>query len=349
MACAEIRVLQLHLRLPVPEKRRISSWSTEWQDIYMAFLRSVRGNDGRYWMILVDIGDWMLNIQFGAMMPEGCCSAGRGRCHGNSSCAAQPVAWMLLEAKDGQIASRQRLYQHVSHVYHVHLYFYIHMYDMCIYIYITLRVKQDLHLKIQIFTWLTDGRLPHTAREAAPYVVEASSRVVSWGDGPSLNRMMMDGVHVVEIKNPIDGWELKKLQLWRTVDKLWIPRGHSICQFNRWLGGIHCFFTHPHVGWNKRFIFSPVKSAHTALAVKACLLGGNSNTKCSMTFVNIAVAISALAGGGGPQKRFRTETKISHRDKNTVIYSGFCSLCSKTSFFTGFRALRRRRIAPWRC
>ena len=49
------------------------------------------------------------------------------------------------------------------------------------------------------------------------------------------------------------------------------------------------------------------KSAHTALAVKACLLGGNSNTKCSMTFVNIAVAISALAGGGG-QRRFRTET-----------------------------------------
>ena len=51
-----------------------------------------------------------------------------------------------------------------------------------------------------------------------------------------------------------------------------------------------------------------LKSAHTALAVKACLLGGNSNTKCSMTFVNIAVAISALAGGG--QKRFRTETRI---------------------------------------
>ena len=50
------------------------------------------------------------------------------------------------------------------------------------------------------------------------------------------------------------------------------------------------------------------KSAHTALAVKACLLGGNSNTKCSMTFVNIAVAISALAGGA--QKRFRTETRI---------------------------------------
>ena len=39
------------------------------------------------------------------------------------------------------------------------------------------------------------------------------------------------------------------------------------------------------------------------------LIGGqNSNTKCSMTFVNIAVAISALAGGA--QKRFRTETRI---------------------------------------
>ena len=51
-----------------------------------------------------------------------------------------------------------------------------------------------------------------------------------------------------------------------------------------------------------RFFFSGLtagerKSAHAALAVKACLLGGNSNTKCSMTFVNIAVAISALAGG----------------------------------------------------
>ena len=45
-------------------------------------------------------------------------------------------------------------------------------------------------------------------------------------------------------------------------------------------------------GWRNN-----LKSAHTALAVKACLLGGNSNTKCSMTFVNIAVAISALAGG----------------------------------------------------
>ena len=39
------------------------------------------------------------------------------------------------------------------------------------------------------------------------------------------------------------------------------------------------------------------KSAHAALVVKACLLGGNSYTKCSITFVNIAVAISALAGG----------------------------------------------------
>ena len=42
-----------------------------------------------------------------------------------------------------------------------------------------------------------------------------------------------------------------------------------------------------------------VKSAHTALAVKACLLGCNSATlNAQVTFVYIAVAISALAGGG---------------------------------------------------
>ena len=58
-----------------------------------------------------------------------------------------------------------------------------------------------------------------------------------------------------------------------------------------------------------------IKSAHTALAVKACLLGGNSNTKCSMTFVNIAVAISALAGGG--------PKTVSHRDQPMVVFSTF--------------------------
>ena len=61
--------------------------------------------------------------------------------------------------------------------------------------------------------------------------------------------------------------------------------------------------------------YTKKKSAHTALAVKACLLGGNSNTKCSMTFVNIAVAISALAGGG--------PKTVSHRDQNTVVFSTF--------------------------
>ena len=46
------------------------------------------------------------------------------------------------------------------------------------------------------------------------------------------------------------------------------------------------------------------------------LIGGqNSNTKCSMTFVNIAVAISALAGGGAKT--------VSHRDQNTVVFSTF--------------------------
>ena len=60
-----------------------------------------------------------------------------------------------------------------------------------------------------------------------------------------------------------------------------------------------------------------VKSAHTALAVKACLLGGNSNTKCSMTLVNIAVAISALAGGG-PKNDFARSPNFAPRPKYAV-------------------------------
>ena len=81
-----------------------------------------------------------------------------------------------------------------------------------------------------------------------------------------------------------------------------VPRRRKIMAFTKLFAlgsknhGIYCvFWTAPrylpsvhHVERNP---------AHTALAVKACLLGGNSNTKCSMTFVNIAVAISALAGG----------------------------------------------------
>ena len=47
--------------------------------------------------------------------------------------------------------------------------------------------------------------------------------------------------------------------------------------------------------------------AHTALAIKACFLGGISYTKCSVTFVNIAVAISALAWGRWAKT---TETRI---------------------------------------
>ena len=53
------------------------------------------------------------------------------------------------------------------------------------------------------------------------------------------------------------------------------------------------------------------KSAHTALAVKACLLGCNSATlNAQVTFVYIAVAISALAGGG--------PLKISHRNPSSA-------------------------------
>ena len=74
----------------------------------------------------------------------------------------------------------------------------------------------------------------------------------------------------------------------------------------------------------------PPKSAHTALAVKACLLGGNSYTKCSITFVNIAVAISALAGGGAKT--------VSHRDQNSVVFS---------TFFEDFWVSERKRVLKW--
>ena len=92
------------------------------------------------------------------------------------------------------------------------------------------------------------------------------------------------------------------------TDGIWEPHIVFFCMAR------HCTYLHncttPSLQHSYGFwMQNDAKSAHTALAVKACLLGGNSNTKCSMTFVNIAVAISALAGGGG-QKRFRTETRI---------------------------------------
>ena len=83
------------------------------------------------------------------MMPiYGCCSAGRGRCHGNSSCAAQPVAWMLLEAKDGQIASRHCINMYIMYIY-ISMGYYTYtltcmMYIyMLYYIYIALRVTRN--------------------------------------------------------------------------------------------------------------------------------------------------------------------------------------------------------------
>ena len=64
--------------------------------------------------------------------------------------------------------------------------------------------------------------------------------------------------------------------------------------------------------WNSSNI---IKSAHTALAVKACLLGCKTATlNAQVTFVNIAVAIPALAGGGATQK-------ISHRALPELVFS----------------------------
>ena len=62
---------------------------------------------------------------------------------------------------------------------------------------------------------------------------------------------------------------------------------------------------------------------------KACLLGGNSYTKCSITFVNIAVAISALAGG---------PKTVSHRDQNLVVFS---------TFFEDFWVSERKKVLKW--
>ena len=51
--------------------------------------------------------------------------------------------------------------------------------------------------------------------------------------------------------------------------------------------------------------FIPKKNRPHRFGGEGVLIGGqNSNTKCSMTFVNIAVAISALAGGGGAKNGF---------------------------------------------
>ena len=79
------------------------------------------------------------------------------------------------------------------------------------------------------------------------------------------------------------------------------------------------------------FAWTLVKSAHTASAVKACLLGGISYIKCSMTFVNIAVAISALAGGG-------SLFKISHWVQILVVFSWF---------FDDFWASELRSVLKW--
>ena len=70
------------------------------------------------------------------------------------------------------------------------------------------------------------------------------------------------------------------------------------------------------------------------------LMGGNSYTKCSITFVNIAVAISALAGGGPKTVSHRDQTPktVSHRDQNTVVFS---------TFFEDFWVSERKRVLKW--
>ena len=61
-----------------------------------------------------------------------------------------------------------------------------------------------------------------------------------------------------------------------------------------------------------------------------------------MTFVNIAVAISALAGGrGGPKTvshRDLTPKTVSHRDQPMVVFS---------TFFEDFWVSERKRVLKW--
>ena len=97
------------------------------------------------------------------------------------------------------------------------------------------------------------------------------------------------------------GLGLLRSELRKSGDQIWSPEvDHpqipSVC----WSRRLTATDSPPMLAWQgmMEWYHTFRKSAHTALAVKACLLGGNSNTKCSMTFVNIAVAISALAGGG---------------------------------------------------
>ena len=110
---------------------------------------------------------------------------------------------------------------------------------------------------------------------------------------------------------------------------MWPPRCWALDAGCRSVA-VHRFVAGPHprprrrersVGWPRSVGWKPpgsclkvyTKSAHTALAVKACLLGCKTATlNAQVTFVNIAVAIyiSALAGGG-PLKKFRTEPFLS--------------------------------------
>ena len=67
------------------------------------------------------------------------------------------------------------------------------------------------------------------------------------------------------------------------------------------------------------FYSNDLNSAHAALAVKACSLGGISYTNCSMAFVNIAVAISGLAEGG--KNGFAPRPQFFNRVQILVVFS----------------------------
>ena len=62
------------------------------------------------------------------------------------------------------------------------------------------------------------------------------------------------------------------------------------------------------------------KSAHTALAVKACLLGGNSNTKFSITFVGIADSSRYISfSWRGAKNDFAPRPQFLHQVQRLVV------------------------------
>ena len=135
-----------------------------------------------------------------------------------------------------------------------------------------------------------------------PEGMEGASQVPSWKDSERLRKT----------SRIFDPWRSWQPRAGCHSSGTTIPRGKRMCVITHSKSCIYIIRPHRFGG-------------------EGVLIGGqNSNTKCSMTFVNIAVAISALAGGG--------PKTVSHRDQNTVVFS---------TFFEDFWVSERKRVLKW--